>query len=64
MKAFLREWEEGSPGCSDSIAAALANVAPSPLMDPRLFDFSSLGATGDIPSEGDMWLDEEPASAH
>ena len=64
VKAFLREWEEGSPGCSDSIAAALANVAPSLLMDPRLFDFSSLGATGDIPSEGDMWLDEEPASAH
>jgi tRNA 2-thiocytidine biosynthesis protein TtcA len=63
VKAFLREWEERSPGCSDSVAAALANVAPSLLMDPRLFDFSSLGSAGDIPVEGDVWLDEDPASA-
>lgn len=60
VKAFLREWEEGSPGCSDSIAAALANVAPSLLMDPRLFNFGSLDATGAAQTEGDAWLDEAP----
>lgn len=64
VKAFLREWEEGSPGCSDSIAAALANVAPSLLMDPRLFDFSSLGRTNDSQMDDDAWLDDTPAPAY
>lgn len=64
VKAFLHEWEQGSPGCSDSIAAALANVAPSLLMDTRLFDFSSLDSTTASLVEGDAWLDQEPASAH
>lgn len=64
VKAFLREWEEGSPGCSDSIAAALANVAPSLLMDPRLFDFSSLGGTNDSQMDDDAWLDDTPAPAY
>ena len=63
VKTFLREWEEGSPGCSDSIAAALANVAPSLLMDPRLFDFHSLGRTEGSQAEGDAWLDDQPATA-
>ncbi len=59
VKAFLQEWESGSPGCSDSIAAALTNVAPSLLMDQRLFDFRSLAAAGGDQSEGDVWLDLE-----
>ncbi len=63
VKTFLREWEEGSPGCSDSIAAALANVAPSLLMDPRLFDFHALGRTEGSQAEGDAWLDDQPAAA-
>jgi tRNA 2-thiocytidine biosynthesis protein TtcA len=62
VKALLREWEQGSPGSSDSIAAALANIAPSLLMDPRLFDFKSLEATASEQPEGDAWLDEEPAA--
>ena len=64
VKAFLREWEKGSPGCSDSIAAALANVAPSLLMDPRLFDFSSLGGTNESQLEDDAWLDDTPSPAY
>jgi tRNA 2-thiocytidine biosynthesis protein TtcA len=60
VKAFLQQWERESPGCSDSIAAALANVAPSLLMDPRLFDFKSVTAVADNRAEGDAWLDEEP----
>lgn len=63
VKAFLREWERGSHGCSDSIAAAVANVAPSLLMDQRLFDFRSLSSMNGVQpdeAEGDAWLDQEP----
>ncbi|MBH0201655.1 MAG: tRNA 2-thiocytidine(32) synthetase TtcA [Nitrospira sp.] len=60
VKAFLRQWERESSGCSDSIAAALTNVAPSLLMDPRLFDFASLTAEAGRSAEGDAWLDQEP----
>jgi len=31
-------------------------------MDSRLFDFKSLEATAAEQSEGDAWLDEEPAA--
>jgi tRNA 2-thiocytidine biosynthesis protein TtcA len=64
VKAFLLKWEREAPGCSDSIAAALANVAPALLMDPRLFDFRSLDRTMENPLEGDSWLDQEPTIAH
>ena len=60
VKAFLQQWERESPGCTDSIAAALGNVAPSLLMDSRLFDFQSLASVGSDQPEGDAWLDEEP----
>ena len=60
VKAWLRERERESPGCSDSMAAALTNVAPSLLMDPRLFDFQSLTSAAEAQSEGDAWLDDEP----
>jgi tRNA 2-thiocytidine biosynthesis protein TtcA len=60
VKAFLQQWERESPGCTDSIAAALGNVAPSLLMDSRLFDFQSLASVGSDQPEGDGWLDEEP----
>jgi tRNA 2-thiocytidine biosynthesis protein TtcA len=46
VKLLLREWEQRAPGCSDSMFAALANVAPSLLMDRTLFDFASLCAPG------------------
>jgi tRNA 2-thiocytidine biosynthesis protein TtcA len=60
VKAMLREWERESPGCGDSIAAALTNVAPSLLMDSRLFDFASLALPGADQPEGDIWLDQDP----
>jgi tRNA 2-thiocytidine biosynthesis protein TtcA len=62
VKAWLHAWERESPGCSDSIAAALTNVAPSLLMDHRLFDFKSLQSTTTVQPEGDAWLDEEPVT--
>ncbi|MGE0646299.1 MAG: tRNA 2-thiocytidine(32) synthetase TtcA [Nitrospira sp.] len=61
VKAFLQQWERESPGCGDSIAAALTNVAPSLLMDPRLFDFKSLQSLAEAQDEGDLWLDRDPA---
>ncbi|OQW59643.1 MAG: tRNA 2-thiocytidine(32) synthetase TtcA [Nitrospira sp. ST-bin4] len=64
VKAFLREWEQGSPGSSDSIAAALTNIAPALLMDSRLFDFKSLETAAAEQPEGDAWLDEEPAASY
>ncbi len=64
VKAWLRQWEQDSPGSSDSIAAALTNVAPSLLMDSRLFDFKSLESTATGQPEGDAWLDEEITSTH
>ena len=62
VKTFLQQWERASPGCSDSIAAAVANVAPALLMDSRLFDFKSLTATVENQAEGDVWLGEEPTT--
>ena len=64
VKTFLQQWERASPGCSDSIAAAVANVAPALLMDSRLFDFKSLTATVENHAEGDVWLDEEPTTPY
>ncbi|MDF0650260.1 MAG: tRNA 2-thiocytidine(32) synthetase TtcA [Nitrospira sp. LK265] len=62
VKRFLQQWEQASPGCSDSIAAALTNVAPALLMDSRLFDFKSLAAETGNQAEGDVWLDEDPSN--
>mgnify|MGYP002401082419 FL=1 len=62
VKAFLQQWERESPGCGDSIAAALTNVAPPLLMDQRLFDFTSLRWMGGSHEEGDVWLDHDPNS--
>jgi len=44
VKAMLAEWERGHPGRMHSIFAALGDVVPSHLADPRLFDFAALGA--------------------
>jgi len=64
VKTFLQQWERESPGCSDSIAAAVTNVAPALLMDSRLFDFKSMAATVENQAEGDIWLDEEPTTPY
>jgi len=51
MKGLLREWEQRVPGCSDSMFAALSNVAPSLLLDRTLFDFTSLHAIDDVSAD-------------
>lgn len=42
VKAMLAEWERAAPGRLSVMARALANVRPSHLHDPRLFDFAGL----------------------
>jgi tRNA 2-thiocytidine biosynthesis protein TtcA len=44
VKSLLRDWERRFPGCTDSIFAALSNIAPQLLLDRRLFDFASLSS--------------------
>jgi tRNA 2-thiocytidine biosynthesis protein TtcA len=61
VKGFLREWEQRSPGCTDSMFAALSNVAPALLLDRRLFDFEALRASDQTEGHEDAWLDEQNA---
>jgi tRNA 2-thiocytidine biosynthesis protein TtcA len=60
VKAFLSDWEQRSPGCKDSMFAALSNVAPALLLDTRLFDFDSLRSTLHVEGQEDAWLDHDP----
>jgi tRNA 2-thiocytidine biosynthesis protein TtcA len=62
VKEFLHEWEQRSPGCTDSMFAALSNVAPPLLLDRRLFDFMGLGASDQAKGEEDAWLDQDNSS--
>ena len=62
VKEFLHEWEQRSPGCTDSMFAALSNVAPPLLLDRRLFDFMGLGASNQAKGEEDAWLDQDNSS--
>jgi tRNA 2-thiocytidine biosynthesis protein TtcA len=61
FKAMLLDWERRMPGCTDSIFAALSNVAPSLLLDRKLFDFTSLKA-GE-PTDADSHVPAHPAFA-
>src|SRR4026209_2248275 len=56
-KAFLQEWERRAPGCTDSMFAAVSNVAPALLLDGRLFDFRSLRLEESVHGDEDGWLD-------
>ena len=60
-KAFLLDWERRAPGCTDSMFAAMSNVAPSLLLDRRLFDFRSLRLEDAVSGDEDVWLDQEGA---
>jgi tRNA 2-thiocytidine biosynthesis protein TtcA len=58
VKAMLQEWERKFPGRTNSIFAALSNVVPEHLLDPRHFDFVALGAKA--PPRSD-WLGADSA---
>jgi tRNA 2-thiocytidine biosynthesis protein TtcA len=46
VREMLREWERRHPGRIESIVRALTDVAPSHLLDRKLFDFAGLKAAG------------------
>ena len=62
MKALIREWDKRFPGRVDNMFNALGNVVPSHLMDPNLFGFAGLRATGVADPQGDIAFDEDPCS--
>ena len=39
---MMAEWERETPGRIETIARALADIRPSQLADPKLFDFLGL----------------------
>ncbi|QND13998.1 tRNA 2-thiocytidine(32) synthetase TtcA [Rhizobium leguminosarum bv. trifolii] len=45
MKEMLADIERRMPGRKDTMLRALSHVNPSHLLDPKLFDFSTLGVT-------------------
>jgi tRNA 2-thiocytidine biosynthesis protein TtcA len=63
IKQMLRNWEQTHKGRVDNIFAALSTVAPSHLMDRRLFDFAGLKASGVADANGDIAFDDEPCAA-
>lgn len=56
---MLREWERKSPGRLQNIFRSLQNIAPSHLMDSRLYDFQNISTTGVANPLGDVLFDEE-----
>ena len=59
IKQMLQDWERQYPGRTDSIFAALRNVSPAYLADPKLFDFAGLGSRE---TESVNWLASASAS--
>ena len=46
IKTLLAEWERARPGAKNVMFRALSNARPSHLLDPALFDFTALRASG------------------
>ncbi len=63
VKQMLRSWEKEFPGRVETIFNSLQRVAPSHLLDRKLFDFPAVSA-GDLSvEEGDKAFDKEDFSA-
>jgi len=56
---MLREWQKKFPGRIENMFAALQNIVPSHLMDPKAHDFKNLQTTGLPMPDGDTAFDEE-----
>jgi tRNA 2-thiocytidine biosynthesis protein TtcA len=54
---MITEWEKRYPGRIENIFSALGSVAPSHLLDRRLFDFAAITASGEPDPEGDIGFD-------
>jgi len=60
VKRMLTEWDRRHPGRVQNIFNSLTRVVPSHLMDPQLFDFKGLQASGVADPDGDLAFDDEP----
>ena len=56
IKAMLADWDRQHPGRVENIFRAIGDVSPSQLADPKLFDFASLGSSGDARPGQAEWL--------
>ena len=59
---MLRDWQKKYPGRIENMFAALQNIVPSHLMDPKKHDFKNLKTTGMPMPDGDTAFDEETFS--
>lgn len=59
VKQMLNDWEKKFPGRIESMFQALGNVAPSHLLDPKLFNFKALRPTDQPNPDGDRAFDFE-----
>jgi tRNA 2-thiocytidine biosynthesis protein TtcA len=59
VKQLLRDWDKKFPGRIESIFRSIQNVAPSHLLDRKLFDFTDVKANGIANLEGDKGFDAE-----
>ena len=64
VKNMLHAWEKQYPGRTVTMFTALQNVAPSHLMDPRLYDFKNIQITGVPDGDGDKAFDPEDFAAN
>ena len=60
---MLQDWDKRFPGRNKTLFNALSRITPSHLMDPALFDFRNLVASGVPDPEGDRAFDPESFAA-
>jgi len=63
VKQLLRQWEKEFPGRVETVFNSLQRVAPSHLLDRKLFDFSALSGAGVAAEDGDKAFDAEDFSS-
>ena len=62
VKLLLRQWEKEFPGRVETVFNSLQRVAPSHLLDRKLFDFPAVSAAGAPVGDGDKAFDPEDFS--
>jgi len=59
IRAMVREWERQYPGRTDNMLRAMGHVVRSHLMDPKLYPFAELKASGLADADGDKAFDAD-----
>jgi len=62
IKEMLADWDRRFPGRIESIFRSISNVAPSHLLDGRLYPFTEIRADGQPRDEGDTLFDRDDVS--